>query len=118
MKGASAMDFTAQPSMAEALDQMWARFLPQLEERAATLEAAAAAVVAGRLSVDQKAAATAAAHKLAGVLGTFGLTEGTVVARELENLYSGESGHGPATGAQLTALAARLRVIVASRAIA
>jgi HPt (histidine-containing phosphotransfer) domain-containing protein len=109
------MDSVAQPSMAEALDRMWARFLPQLEERVATLEAAAANFAANRLSADQRAAAIAAAHKLAGVLGTFGLSEGTVLARELENLYSRQSGPDAALYAQTTELAARLRAIVESR---
>ena len=109
------MDSAAQPSMTEALDLLWARFLPQLEERVATLEASAAAFAANRLSTDQQSAAAAAAHKLAGVLGTFGLAEGTVLARELENLYTRQNGPDPAVGAPLTALAARLRAIVDSR---
>jgi HPt (histidine-containing phosphotransfer) domain-containing protein len=109
------MDPAAQPSMAEALDRMWTRFLPQLEERVATLEAVAAAFAGNHLSEDQRTSAIAAAHKLAGVLGTFGLDEGTVLARELEGLYSRQSGPDAALGAQLTTLAARLSVIVESR---
>jgi HPt (histidine-containing phosphotransfer) domain-containing protein len=109
------MDSRAQPLMSDALDQMWSRFLPQLEERVATLEAAAATFAAGSLPADQQAAATAAAHKLAGVLGTFGLTEGTLLARELEKLYSCQSRPDPAAGTQLTALTAQLRAVVDSR---
>ena len=109
------MDSVAQPSMAEALDRMWARFLPQLEERVATLEAAAANFAANRLSADQRAAAIAAAHKLAGVLGVFGLARGTHLARELENLYSSKAAPEPALGARLASLAAELRALVESR---
>ncbi len=73
-----------QPSMKEALDRLWKQFLPQIEERVAALESAATALAADRLSHDQREAAHAAAHKLAGVLGTFGLTKGTILAREAE----------------------------------
>ena len=115
MRKGCAMDSTAQPSMADALDRMWTKFLPQMEERVATLEAAAAASAANRLSAEQRTEAAGTAHKLAGVLGTFGLTGGTDLARELENLYSSENDPAPNVGAHLTALAAQLKVIVESR---
>jgi HPt (histidine-containing phosphotransfer) domain-containing protein len=94
---------------------MWARFLPLIEERGGLLESAAAAVAANRLSIEQQQAACAAAHKLAGVLGTFGLTEGTVLARELETMYSSQSPPDPALGARLISIAAELRSIVQNR---
>ena len=81
-----------QPYLAEALDRLWAQFLPQMEERVATLEMAAQSFGEDRLSEKQHAAANTAAHKLAGVLGSFGLTRGTVLARELEIMYSRENG--------------------------
>ncbi len=109
------MDSSAQASMTEALDRLWARFLPQLEERVAVLEAAAAAFAANDLAADRHEAANTAAHKLAGVLGTFGLTRGTVLARELEIMYSRQNGPDPALGAQLASIAAELRAIVESR---
>ena len=70
--------------LSEALDRLWIQFLPQMQERVSTLEAACTALAAGTLSVEQRAEANTAAHKLAGVLGTFGLTKGTVLAREAE----------------------------------
>ena len=108
------MDSAAQPSMDEALDRMWARFLPQIEERVAILESAAA-FTANQLSIEQHEAASAAAHKLAGVLGTFGLARGTVLARELEILYSREGGPDPAFAGRLASIAAELRTIVQNR---
>jgi HPt (histidine-containing phosphotransfer) domain-containing protein len=86
-----------------------------MEERVAILQAAAAAFAADQLSEAQHEAANTAAHKLAGVLGTFGLTRGTVLARELEIMYSQENGPDPAMAAQLKALAAELRTLVESR---
>ena len=105
-----------QPSMNEALDRLWKQFLPQIEERVATLESAGAALAADKLSHDQREEAHAAAHKLAGILGTFGLTRGTVLAREAEVLCSGEA--DPEAAPQLTEIAQRLKELVAGRTIA
>ena len=73
---------------------MWAQFLPQIQERVAVLETAAEAFAAGRLSKQHEAAKTAA-HKLAGVLGTFGLTQGTVLARERRSCIRDRTGRTP-----------------------
>jgi HPt (histidine-containing phosphotransfer) domain-containing protein len=102
-----------QPSLNEALDRLWKQFLPQIEERTAALESAAAALTADRLSPDQREAAHAAAHKLAGILGTFGLTRGTILAREAELLCSGET--DPEAALQLSEIARRLKELVAGR---
>ncbi len=107
------MDPAEQDALNQALDRMWIKFLPQLQERVSILEAAAVAFSAGQLT-DQKAA-NAAAHNLAGVLGTFGLTEGTALARELEIMYSREGGPDRSYAAHLAAIAGQLRTIVASR---
>jgi HPt (histidine-containing phosphotransfer) domain-containing protein len=109
------MDPISQPALDEALDRMWVQFLPQINERLDLLDSAAAAFAANRLSIHQHEAANAAAHKLAGVLGTFGLTRGTVLARELEVMYSRDGGPDPALGASLAAIAAELRAIIDSR---
>ena len=94
---------------------MWERFLPEIRQRTAVLESSAAAVAAGKLTAKQRAAAQAAAHKLAGVLGTFGLTRGTVLARELELTYSRESSPRPDAAAPLASIAAELRGMVENR---
>jgi HPt (histidine-containing phosphotransfer) domain-containing protein len=99
--------------MNEALDRLWKQFLPQIEERVTALESAAAAHAADTLSHDQREAAHTAAHKLAGILGTFGLTKGTVLAREAELLYSGET--DPEAATQLIEIARRLKELMAGR---
>ena len=109
------MESKEQPSLAGALDALWTRFLPEIEARVAALESAAEASNANRLSSEQQEDAHAAAHKLAGVLGTFGLTRGTVLARELEMMYSQHNGRDPAQSEQMSAIAAEMRAIVASR---
>src|SRR5215472_2063496 len=102
-----------QASLNEALDRLWKQFLPQIEERVAVLESAGAALAEDGLSRDQREAAHTAAHKLAGILGTFGLTKGTVLAREAELLYSGET--DPESAAQLGEIARSLKELVSER---
>jgi HPt (histidine-containing phosphotransfer) domain-containing protein len=107
---------THDPSPLEsALNALWARFLPEINERVRLLESAAQAAAGQTLSSEQQEEAQSAAHKLAGVLGTFGLTRGTVLARELEMMYAQEGGSGLAQAEQLAQIAAELRTIVADR---
>ncbi len=101
-------------AIAETMNRMWAKFLPDLEERVATLEIAAAAAAQGSLTPEICEQASSAAHKLAGVLGTFGLDEGTELAREAESFYERHSSHR-ALDTRPAALAARLRALVADR---
>jgi HPt (histidine-containing phosphotransfer) domain-containing protein len=109
------LDPIEQDALHQALDRMWTKFLPLIEERVGILETAASAFSARHLSVSEQQAANSAAHKLAGVLGTFGLIKGTVLARELEIVYSREGGPDRSLATHLTAVAAELRTIVASR---
>jgi HPt (histidine-containing phosphotransfer) domain-containing protein len=109
------MATNAQSAMSQALDRMWAQFLPQMQERVNALDAAAQASAAGSLSPEQQQDAQSAAHKLAGVLGTFGLARGTEVARELEVLYSRQIDPDPEVAARLASTAAELRTIITER---
>ena len=106
---------TQQPQMTEALDRLWKQHLPTLEKRVAVLENAACILEKRDLTDDERASANSAAHKLAGVLGTFGLTSGTVLAREAEILYSSDRGSDPADAEQLAKIAAQLKAMIAGR---
>jgi HPt (histidine-containing phosphotransfer) domain-containing protein len=99
--------------LASALNLLWTRFLPETRERVAILESAAAALATHTLTDSQREAAHAAAHKLAGTLGTFSLASGTVAARELELFYA--SAPDSALAARLASITAELRSIVESR---
>jgi HPt (histidine-containing phosphotransfer) domain-containing protein len=109
------MDTIQQADLPAALDRMWTRFLPEIRQQVEVLESAAAALAAHILTLPEQQAAIVAAHKLAGVLGTFGLARGTVLARELELMYSQETGPDPAAGKRLAAITAELRALVESR---
>ena len=102
-------------TVSQALDFMWNKFREDIGERARVLDDAARAAAAGKLKREERAAAQAAAHKLAGTLGTFGLERGTKLARELENLYSGEAIADTGFARRAGALAKEIRAIIESR---
>jgi HPt (histidine-containing phosphotransfer) domain-containing protein len=104
-----------QAALSAALDRMWAQYLPLMHERVSILDAAAQAFAADQLSAEQNGTAQAAAHKLAGVLGTFGLTRGTVLARELEVIYSRKNSPDPALAERMRSIAVELRTIIETR---
>jgi HPt (histidine-containing phosphotransfer) domain-containing protein len=101
--------------LTEAMNRLWTKFLPQMVERVTTLQKAAESAARGTLGPAEQQTASSEAHKLAGVLGTFGLQEGTELAREAENLYAGPLSDSVTFTARLTQIAERLRTIVASR---
>lgn len=101
------------PSMSEALARLWSKFLPDIEARVAVLEAASLALTTGTLQEDQREAAHQAAHKLAGVLGTFGLHRGTDLARQVELEFA--EAVPASAAADLSTWVAELRQLVESR---
>jgi HPt (histidine-containing phosphotransfer) domain-containing protein len=98
--------------MAEAMARLWAKFLPDIEQRVAVVEAAVQAAAAGRLSQEEREAAYAAAHKLAGSLGTFGLQRGTELARQAELAFAGSA---ELDAQELAASVAELRIVIDAR---
>jgi len=102
-------------ALKQVMDGLWKRFLPDIRDRVSVLEAAADAASAGTLAEEQCEAAQTAAHKLAGVLGTFGLTQGTELARDMELAFTRESMPQREAGAKLAGIAAELRSMVESR---
>jgi HPt (histidine-containing phosphotransfer) domain-containing protein len=102
-------------TISETLDRMWARFLPDIRERISVLEAAAAAAAANNLTVHLREDAHATAHKLAGVLGTFGLMRGTDLARRFEVEFSDEPGPDQNQGKALEAVATEIRAMIEDR---
>jgi HPt (histidine-containing phosphotransfer) domain-containing protein len=101
--------------IAEAMNRLWVKYLPQMEERVATLRKAAESTANGKLTEIEQQRAGAEAHKLAGVLGTFGLKEGTDLAREAESLYGSTLDGSGAVAARLAAIAEQLQLMIANR---
>ena len=65
------------------LADLWRRNRPVIEERLAILDRAASRTP---MPEDYKAEALDVSHKLSGSLGMFGFEQGTVAARELEEI--------------------------------
>lgn len=101
--------------LAEAMNRLWAKHLPQMEERVATLQRAAEHLAKGELTATEQQGAAADSHKLAGVLGTFGLREGTDLAREAESLYDKSGEEIRLLAARLAAIAEQLRAMIVGR---
>lgn len=91
--------------LSAALEQVWARFRGMMFERLAAAEAAADAAAAGRLTDEIRRRGERECHKLVGALGTFGLHEGSRLAREIEQRLHGST---PLTDAEIRRLAAQV----------
>jgi HPt (histidine-containing phosphotransfer) domain-containing protein len=90
------------------LKDVWAEFEGMIFQRLGTIQTAAQAAERGSLDGPTRQSALLEAHRLAGSLGTFGLSEGTRLAREIESLLERETGGGGAEAPRLTELAAAL----------
>jgi HPt (histidine-containing phosphotransfer) domain-containing protein len=74
-----------QKQIQRALAELWERHLPEIAERVSLLERTCKSLRGGVLSEKERESALQAAHKLAGVLGTFGRARGTELARSVES---------------------------------
>jgi len=96
------------PTIVAAIGKVWERFKDRIADRVTAIAQATEALESGELPPELHAKAKQEAHKLAGSLGTFGLTEGSVIARQVEQLL-----HSPTLdatqAANLTALVQDLR---------
>lgn len=81
-----------------AIRKIWKDNLPLTHSRLATLESALTALNAGGLSDELRTQAMHDAHKIAGSAGSFGLTELSEIARQVEVLL--EAGTPPVSDLQ------------------
>jgi HPt (histidine-containing phosphotransfer) domain-containing protein len=87
---------------------IWERSKKTITERIEILKHAQGLVAEGRLDEGVRLSAVDAAHKLAGVLGTFGLPRGTELAREAEQIFERKEALSHEAGQRLGALVAEL----------
>jgi hypothetical protein len=79
----------------ELLRQIWLKNRSITLERLSVVEAALTALAAGALEPDRREVAVGEAHKLRGILGTYGFGQGSVLAGEAEDaLIAGEPAPG------------------------
>lgn len=82
------------------LGEIWEKSLPVLKQRVDVLEQAVAALATGTPAQQLCAQAGEEAHKLAGLLGTFGYPAGTDAARMLELVFDAQGEQGGANATQ------------------
>lgn len=81
-----------QEKIKQMLAHLWEEHRSEIQARVEIIAEACAAVRSGTLTEKQRLEAHSAAHKLAGVLGTFGRQEGTDLARTIEKHFAPENG--------------------------
>ena len=75
---------------------LWEKSRQTIADRIEILQQARSLAAAGKLDEPARLRAADSAHKLAGVLGTFGLPRGTELAREAEELFERHATAGAA----------------------
>jgi DNA-binding response OmpR family regulator/HPt (histidine-containing phosphotransfer) domain-containing protein len=86
---------TAQPTLHQQtsaqIAALWNRFKGRIGEQVAVIEQAIEAAKTGALTSELRGSAMREAHTLAGSLGTFGLPNGSLMARHLEHTLKAET---------------------------
>jgi len=103
---------TSASEMDALLQALWTQNYGILLERLQLIRNASDQLAAGSLDCETRKDAESAAHKLAGILGTFGLPQGSAVASKIETSLAPEK---PADGPQLQSWLEELEAIIASR---
>ena len=103
---------THEQKLQAMLSALWDRSRHTVAERAALLQEAGNLWLADRLDEATQQRAVDSAHKLAGVLGTFGLPRGTDLAREAEVLFGQTAKPGSAEVERLQLLLAELARLI------
>uniref|UniRef100_E6PZM6 Two-component response regulator n=1 Tax=mine drainage metagenome TaxID=410659 RepID=E6PZM6_9ZZZZ len=100
-------------SISLAMERLWTRFLPEITQRITVIESAIDAIESNHGADNLRGQAQIAAHKLAGSLGTFGLRQGTEIARLIEQVFA--PGEDPTNITTLRELTKQMRSIIESR---
>jgi HPt (histidine-containing phosphotransfer) domain-containing protein len=89
--------------------KLWERYKQLCMERLSVIEEACSAASSTALNDEARGKAESAAHKLAGVLGSIGLPEGSKIASEIEALLQPGGALAPGQLLRLSELVANLR---------
>jgi DNA-binding response OmpR family regulator len=92
-----------------AVAKAWTQYQDTMKERIAVLETTAAALSTGSLSQELHHHGQANAHKLVGALGSFGFSEGSRLARELEEILYHSASLDPEQISRFSDLVQQLR---------
>jgi HPt (histidine-containing phosphotransfer) domain-containing protein len=97
------------------LASLWERSRKAVAERVNILRDAKLLAEKNMLNEGARMRAVDAAHKLAGVLGTFGLPRGTDLAREVEETFSARSKFGALELSRLDSILNELEVLIRTK---
>jgi HPt (histidine-containing phosphotransfer) domain-containing protein len=112
VEGVTSPDPEIASRMKTMLAQIWRNNVATIIERIATIRLAQASLRQGILDSEQREQARAAAHKLAGVLGTFGVPLGSALARRVEVLLEIDRSADPQDAVTLAELLQELAALV------
>ena len=101
--------------MDDLLQALWVKNYPILLERLELIRAARNKMDAGSLDEQSRKDGEEAAHKLAGILGTFGLPQGSVLASKIEALLAGGVATCAQRAAELSSWVQDLEAVITSR---
>lgn len=104
---------TPEQKLQAMLAALWERSRHTVAERAALLQEAGMLLAQNQMDEPTQLRAVDSAHKLAGVLGTFGLPRGTELAREAEVLFGKQPPFAKVEVDQLQVLLAELITLIA-----
>ncbi|MBV8672267.1 MAG: Hpt domain-containing protein [Acidobacteriaceae bacterium] len=99
----------------ELLQALWVKNYPMLVERLKLIRAATDKLNAGVLNNQTRKDGEEAAHKLAGILGTFGLPQGSVLASKIEALLASDASTYTQGAPELNTWVQELERVIASR---
>jgi HPt (histidine-containing phosphotransfer) domain-containing protein len=109
------MNEAAAEKIASRLAELWQTSRPTILERMVALHAASEALAANPFDQDARERGREAAHKLSGVLGIFGLPQGSEMASALEEQLKSPSPLVPDDLVSLRASIADLDAVIASK---
>ncbi|BCL37935.1 response regulator [Nostoc sp. MS1] len=98
-----------------AIAGIWQKFYGRVDEQVRILEQAANALTQQALDSELRSQATREAHTLAGSLGTFGLPEGSKLAKKIEQLLKSDKKFTPTELKNLQSWVKSLRQAVAAQ---
>lgn len=109
------MSGDAAAKIAARLTELWRTSRPTILERMDVLHSACDSLMQNPLNADARTSGLEAAHKLSGVLGVFGLPQGSEIASSIEYQLKSDE---PLTAGDLATLRKRiaaLDAVIASR---
>ena len=109
------MSEDAAAKIAARLSELWRTSRPTVLERLTVLHSACESLIRDPANREARTAGREAAHKLSGVLGIFGLPQGSEIAASIEQLLKSELLLTPQDLSALRDSIAHLDAVVASK---